>query len=255
MLYNSLPWPVWRADLAPEYTLYMPVNARSVGAYQAAVPNRPGTAPAAPAAAAPAAAAATAAAIPAAPAVPTGDVNSAGESRSAVGGGGSGGQVEMRAVGTGIGSRIDSEFAGARAPWMGSSSSSSGSGSGSGSGYAELNVDSSHGMLEAAEDTELGIGGNRATANASISDAASSRGDGRGSVSGLFRLSQQQLSSSLRSRIAGAVPAGGGGMESHGTDPVADGRAAADLDEVNNPLVGGRNTDTKGSGNRGVGFQ
>jgi hypothetical protein len=37
-LYNSLPFPVWNGDLAPEYTLMMPVTHRSVSAYQAAIP-------------------------------------------------------------------------------------------------------------------------------------------------------------------------------------------------------------------------
>jgi hypothetical protein len=37
-LYNSLPFPVWNGDLAPEYTLMMPVTHRSVSAYQATIP-------------------------------------------------------------------------------------------------------------------------------------------------------------------------------------------------------------------------
>lgn len=43
MLYVSLPWPSWRADLAPEYTLFMPVNSRSSSIYQDQVPARPNT--------------------------------------------------------------------------------------------------------------------------------------------------------------------------------------------------------------------
>ena len=39
MLYNNLPYPVWRAELAPEFTLMMPVSMRSVSAYQANIPN------------------------------------------------------------------------------------------------------------------------------------------------------------------------------------------------------------------------
>lgn len=38
MLYNSLPWPSWRAELSPEYTLFMPVNQRSRTIYQNQVP-------------------------------------------------------------------------------------------------------------------------------------------------------------------------------------------------------------------------
>jgi hypothetical protein len=37
-LYNSLPFPVWNGDLAPEYTLMMPVTNVSVSAYQATIP-------------------------------------------------------------------------------------------------------------------------------------------------------------------------------------------------------------------------
>ena len=39
MLYNSLPWPTWRAELGPEYTLFMPVNSRATTVYQNQVPN------------------------------------------------------------------------------------------------------------------------------------------------------------------------------------------------------------------------
>lgn len=41
MLYGSLPWPVWRADLAPDYTLFMPVTQRSTSVYSDTVPARP----------------------------------------------------------------------------------------------------------------------------------------------------------------------------------------------------------------------
>mmetsp|Transcript_25239 Transcript_25239/g.43466 ORF Transcript_25239/g.43466 Transcript_25239/m.43466 type:complete len:673 (-) Transcript_25239:3-2021(-) len=41
-LYNSLPWPVWNADLAPEFTLMMPVSHRATGAYNTAIPAVPG---------------------------------------------------------------------------------------------------------------------------------------------------------------------------------------------------------------------
>jgi hypothetical protein len=45
MLYNSLPWPTWRADLAPDYTLFMPVTSRSSTIYQNQIPSiRPGEA-------------------------------------------------------------------------------------------------------------------------------------------------------------------------------------------------------------------
>ena len=37
-LYNSLPFPVWNGDLAPEFTLMMPVTTRSESAYQTAIP-------------------------------------------------------------------------------------------------------------------------------------------------------------------------------------------------------------------------
>lgn len=43
MLFNALPWPMWRADLAPDYTLFMPVTHLSRGIYQNNVPLRPGT--------------------------------------------------------------------------------------------------------------------------------------------------------------------------------------------------------------------
>jgi len=42
MMYNTLPWPLWRADLSPDYTLFMPVNTLSRGVYQGTVPQRPG---------------------------------------------------------------------------------------------------------------------------------------------------------------------------------------------------------------------
>ena len=45
MLYVSLPWPSWRADLAPEYTLFMPLNSRSSSVYQNQVPARPNSDP------------------------------------------------------------------------------------------------------------------------------------------------------------------------------------------------------------------
>jgi len=38
MLYNGLPWPSWRADLPPDFTLMMPVTLRSESAYQTSVP-------------------------------------------------------------------------------------------------------------------------------------------------------------------------------------------------------------------------
>lgn len=41
MLYNSVPWPQWRADIAPDYTLFMPLTSRSSTVYQHNVPARP----------------------------------------------------------------------------------------------------------------------------------------------------------------------------------------------------------------------
>jgi len=41
-LYNCLPWPVWNADLAPEFTLMMPLSHRAVSAYNANIPAVPG---------------------------------------------------------------------------------------------------------------------------------------------------------------------------------------------------------------------
>ena len=43
-LYNSLPFPVWNGDLAPEYTLMMPLTHRSQSAYQTTIPNLTGNA-------------------------------------------------------------------------------------------------------------------------------------------------------------------------------------------------------------------
>lgn len=43
MLYNSLPWPSWRADIAPDYTIFMPVNAQQSTVYQNTVPAPPNT--------------------------------------------------------------------------------------------------------------------------------------------------------------------------------------------------------------------
>lgn len=43
MIYNALPWPSWRAALAPDYTLMMPINMRSESAYHTDIPNRPNT--------------------------------------------------------------------------------------------------------------------------------------------------------------------------------------------------------------------
>jgi hypothetical protein len=44
MLTSTLPWPTWRADLAPDYTLFMPVNYRSSTIYQNQIPTlRPET--------------------------------------------------------------------------------------------------------------------------------------------------------------------------------------------------------------------
>jgi len=43
MIYNALPWPAWRASLAPDYTLMMPINMRSESAYHTNIPNRPHT--------------------------------------------------------------------------------------------------------------------------------------------------------------------------------------------------------------------
>lgn len=37
-LFNALPWPVLRTDLAPDFTLFMPVTTAAVGVYQANVP-------------------------------------------------------------------------------------------------------------------------------------------------------------------------------------------------------------------------
>lgn len=37
-MYNSLPWPSWTVALAPDYTLFMPVTARSSSLYAHAVP-------------------------------------------------------------------------------------------------------------------------------------------------------------------------------------------------------------------------
>lgn len=43
MLFNVLPWPTWRAEVAPDYTLFMPVTSRSTATvYQNTVPPRPG---------------------------------------------------------------------------------------------------------------------------------------------------------------------------------------------------------------------
>eukprot|EP01038_Epipyxis_sp_PR26KG_P009964 gene9964-13401_t len=39
MLYNTLPWPTWRVELAPEFTLFLPLTNRSFNVYQHAVPN------------------------------------------------------------------------------------------------------------------------------------------------------------------------------------------------------------------------
>lgn len=38
MLYNALPWPSWRADLAPDYTLFMPVTTEATTVYQNTIP-------------------------------------------------------------------------------------------------------------------------------------------------------------------------------------------------------------------------
>jgi hypothetical protein len=38
MMSVVLPWPTWRADLAPEYTIFMPVNNQSESVYQNQVP-------------------------------------------------------------------------------------------------------------------------------------------------------------------------------------------------------------------------
>ena len=43
MLYGTLPWPAWRADLAPDYTIFMPPTNRSSTVYQNQVPARPNT--------------------------------------------------------------------------------------------------------------------------------------------------------------------------------------------------------------------
>lgn len=45
MLFVALPWPSWRADLAPDYTIFMPVTNRSGTVYQNQVPARPNTVP------------------------------------------------------------------------------------------------------------------------------------------------------------------------------------------------------------------
>lgn len=42
MLYNALPWPMWRAALPQELTIFMPLNMRTVGLYNNAIPVPPG---------------------------------------------------------------------------------------------------------------------------------------------------------------------------------------------------------------------
>mmetsp|Transcript_19028 Transcript_19028/g.27257 ORF Transcript_19028/g.27257 Transcript_19028/m.27257 type:complete len:245 (+) Transcript_19028:784-1518(+) len=37
-LYTALPWPTWRAELAPEFSLFMPLTSRSINVYQENIP-------------------------------------------------------------------------------------------------------------------------------------------------------------------------------------------------------------------------
>ncbi|KAJ1379731.1 hypothetical protein B484DRAFT_412284, partial [Ochromonadaceae sp. CCMP2298] len=41
MVHNSVPWPVWRAALAPDFTLMMPVSQLSQSAYTTPIPTIP----------------------------------------------------------------------------------------------------------------------------------------------------------------------------------------------------------------------
>eukprot|EP00981_Chlorochromonas_danica_P006092 scaffold1287_cov253-Ochromonas_danica.AAC.5 len=104
MLYNSLPWPMWRGDLAPDYTLFMPVTNTSRGVYQNTIPRRPGDVGEVPNGGGersgddPAAAPAPAPA-PAPPAIRPGTVSSGQEGNSG-NSSGNAGYVELRALGS-----------------------------------------------------------------------------------------------------------------------------------------------------------
>jgi hypothetical protein len=42
MLYAQMPWPTWRYDIAPDYSMFMPLNHRTQTVYQDAIPTPPG---------------------------------------------------------------------------------------------------------------------------------------------------------------------------------------------------------------------
>lgn len=42
MLYAQMPWPTWRYDIAPDYSMFMPLNYRTQTVYQNTIPMPPG---------------------------------------------------------------------------------------------------------------------------------------------------------------------------------------------------------------------
>lgn len=41
MIYTNMPWPAWRYDIAPDYSIFMPMNSRANSVYLNTIPSRP----------------------------------------------------------------------------------------------------------------------------------------------------------------------------------------------------------------------